>query len=72
MSSEQWLDEVGREYLAQLQAVEPQFLIEIDVPDPKLKDIFTNLAKVAPYRWTPEKSICLALASASSAVVCTV
>ena len=48
MSSEQWLDEVGREYLAQLQAVEPQFLIEIDVPDPKLKDIFTNLAKVAP------------------------
>ena len=67
MSSEKWLDEVGSEYLAQLQAAEPEFLIEIDVPDARLKDIFTSIARLVPYRWTPEKSICLALAAVHSA-----
>ena len=67
MSAEEWLDQVGQEYLTQVEAEEPQFLIEIDVPDARLKDIFASIGKARPYHWTPQKRICLALAAVHSA-----
>ena len=67
MSSEEWLDQVGQEYLAQVEAEEPQFLIEIDVPDARLKDIFANIGRARPHHWSPQKRICLALAAVHSA-----
>jgi hypothetical protein len=67
MSSEQWLEEAGTEYLAQVEREEPQFLIEVDVPDGRLEDIFANIARAWPSHWTPQKRICLALAAVHSA-----
>ena len=67
MSSEEWLNQVGSEYLAQVQAEEPQFLIEVDVPDARLNELFAHISKAWPSRWTPQKRVCLALAAVHSA-----
>lgn len=67
MSSEEWLDRIGSEYLARVEAEEPQFLIEIDVPDERLEELFENIAKAWTTRWTSSKRICLALAAVHSA-----
>jgi hypothetical protein len=67
VSSEEWLDRIGSEYLARVEAEEPQFLIEIDVPDERLEELFDNIAKAGTTRWTRSKRICLALAAVHSA-----
>ena len=67
MSPEQWLEKVGSEYLARVRAEEPQFLVEVDVPDDRLEEIFNNISRARPIRWTTEQRLCLALAAVHSA-----
>jgi len=67
MSPEQWLEKVGSEYLARVKAEEPQFLVEIDISDDRLEEIFNNISKVRLTKWTTEKRLCLALAAVHSA-----
>jgi hypothetical protein len=67
MSPEQWLEQVGSEYLARVKVEEPQFLVEIDAPDDRLEEIFNNISRAWPTRWTTEQRLCLALAAVHSA-----
>jgi hypothetical protein len=66
-SPEQWLENVGSEYLAKIEAKEPQFLVEIEISEERLQDIFARLSRAPPTRWSVEKRICLALAAVHSA-----
>jgi phenylalanyl-tRNA synthetase alpha subunit len=66
MTPEQWLEQAGSEYVKRIQAEEPQFLVEIDVSDNRLEEIFTNLSRAWQIRST-EQRLCLALAAVHSA-----
>ena len=67
MSPEAWLEKIGTTYLSQIELDEPQFLIETDVVDERLQELFQNISKAWPSRWTPAKRICLALAAVHAA-----
>ena len=67
MLPEQWLEKVGSEHLARIKAEEPQFLIEIDISDDRLEEIFDNISRAWQIRWTTEQRLCLALAAVHSA-----
>lgn len=67
MLPEQWLHQTGSEYLARVKGEEPQFLVEVDVSDERLEEIFHHLSKALPPLRTTKMQICLALAAVHSA-----
>jgi hypothetical protein len=67
MSPEQWLEQAGSEYLARVKTEKPQFLIEIDISDDRLEEIFNNISIARLTKWTTEQRLCLALAAVHSA-----
>ena len=67
ISPEQWLEEAGVQYLASITAQEPQFLVEIELSDDELSEIFRRLARARPTKWSTAQLTCLALAAVHSA-----
>lgn len=66
-SPEAWLEEVGAEYLAKIDALEPQFLVELEISDSELGEIFRRLSVARPTRWTSTQLACLAVGAVHAA-----
>src|SRR5262249_12486788 len=66
-SPEAWLEEVGAEYLAKIDALAPQFLVELEISDSELMEIFHRLSVARPTKWTWAQLACLAVGAVHAA-----
>jgi hypothetical protein len=66
VSSDEWLIQTGSELLAQVVNVRPLFLVELDITDDQVEDLYHHIARSRPI-WTPEARMCLAVAAVQAA-----
>ena len=66
MPSDQWLAQTGAELLAQVANVRPTFLVELDITDDQVQDLYHHIARSGTL-WTPEARMCLAVAAVQAA-----
>lgn len=66
MSSDQWIAQTGAELLAQVASVRPVFVVEIDIADDQVRDLYYHVARSGTL-WTPEARMCLVMAAVQAA-----
>ena len=67
MASEEWLVGTGSKFLAEIRDSRPVFLIELDVGDEELSDLFRHISQIGTSVQTPEVGLCLAVAAVQAA-----